>query len=128
MEDFPRTILEFEERFATEEARPYLAQLRWPEGFCCPRCGHRKAWITKRRLYHCCQCEIQTSVTAGTIRKAPAAVVPSHVVEELGRFGNSVLDAPAAGIVADNQLQRHLQIIVLVFPSATGSAKRSSPA
>ena len=68
MEDYPRTILEFEERFATEEAcRHYLAQLRWPEGFCCPRCGHRKAWITKRRLYHCCQCEFQTSVTAGTI-------------------------------------------------------------
>lgn len=68
MEDYPRAILEFEERFATEEAcRHYLAQLRWPEGFCCPRCGHRKAWITKRRLYHCCQCEFQTSVTAGTI-------------------------------------------------------------
>ena len=41
MEDFPRTILEFEERSATEEARHYIAQLRWPEGFCCPRCGHR---------------------------------------------------------------------------------------
>ena len=68
MEDYPRAILDFEERFATEEeCRHYLAQLRWPEGFCCPRCGHRKAWITKRRLYHCCQCEFQTSVTAGTI-------------------------------------------------------------
>ncbi|MFH1739725.1 MAG: IS1595 family transposase, partial [bacterium] len=31
MEDYPRTVLEFEERFATEEAcRAYLAQLRWP--------------------------------------------------------------------------------------------------
>ena len=68
MEDYPCAILDFEERFATEEeCRHYLAQLRWPEGFCCPRCGHRKAWITKRRLYHCCQCEFQTSVTAGTI-------------------------------------------------------------
>ena len=39
MEDYPRTILEFEERFNTDEAcRQYLAQLRWPEGF---RQGYR---------------------------------------------------------------------------------------
>ncbi len=66
--DYPRTILEFEERFATEDAcRKYLAQLRWPDGFRCSRCAHQKAWITKRNLYHCCKCEFQTSVTAGTI-------------------------------------------------------------
>ena len=32
MEHYPRTLLEFEERFATEEAcREYLPRLRWPE-------------------------------------------------------------------------------------------------
>lgn len=68
IEDYPRTILEFEQCFATEEAcRRYLFQLRWPEGFCCPRCGHRQAWATKRRLYRCRQCDYQVSVTAGTI-------------------------------------------------------------
>jgi len=68
IEDYPRTILEFEQCFATEEAcRGYLFQLRWPEGFCCPRCGHRQAWATKRRLYRCRQCDYQVSVTAGTI-------------------------------------------------------------
>ena len=68
VEDYPRTILEFEQLFATEEAcRGYLFQLRWPEGFCCPRCGHRQAWATKRRLYRCRQCDYQVSVTAGTI-------------------------------------------------------------
>ncbi len=68
IEDYPRTILEFEQRFATGEAcRRYLFQLRWPEGFCCPRCGHRQAWATKRRLYRCRQCDYQVSVTAGTI-------------------------------------------------------------
>ena len=68
MEDYPRTILEFEERFATEEACcQYLAQLRWPCGFCCPRCGYTRAWSTKRGLYRCCQCDFQVSVTAGTI-------------------------------------------------------------
>src|SRR5665647_963208 len=68
IEDYPRTIMEFEQCFATEEAcRGYLFQLRWPEGFCCPRCGHRQALATKRRLYRCRQCDYQVSVTAGTI-------------------------------------------------------------
>lgn len=35
MEDYPRTIMEFEKRFATEEAcRDYLIQLRWPNEKC----------------------------------------------------------------------------------------------
>ena len=68
MEDYPRTLLELEERFSTEEAcRGYLAQLRWPEGFRCPRCGHHKAWRTARGLHHCTQCGRQSSELAGTI-------------------------------------------------------------
>jgi transposase-like protein len=68
MEDYPTTILEFEERFATEEAcRQYLFDLRWPEGFCCPRCGHGDAWTTKMGLLRCRMCDGQISVTAGTI-------------------------------------------------------------
>jgi len=68
MEDYPKTILEFEKRFATEEAcRQYLFDVRWPEGFCCPRCGHSEAWYTKRGLYRCQGCDSQISVTAGTI-------------------------------------------------------------
>ena len=68
MEDYPTTLLEFERRFASEEAcREYLSQLRWPDGFRCPRCQHTKAWSTSRELYHCGGCGVQTSVTAGTI-------------------------------------------------------------
>ena len=68
MEDYPTTVLEFEERFATEEAcRQYLFDLRWPEGFCCPRCGHGDAWATKMGLLRCRMCDGQISVTAGTI-------------------------------------------------------------
>jgi len=68
MEDYPRTILELEERFATEEGcLQYLYQLRWPECFICPRCGHLRAWATKRGQYRCCQCDCQVSVTAGTV-------------------------------------------------------------
>ena len=68
MQDYPRTILEFETRFASEEAcREYLMSLRWPEGFHCPACGHERAWWTARARLHCGQCGRQTSVTAGTI-------------------------------------------------------------
>ena len=39
-EDYPRTPVESEARFATDEAcRAYLCQLQWPEVFRCPRCG-----------------------------------------------------------------------------------------
>jgi transposase-like protein len=68
MEDFPKNLLEFEQRFATEEAcRDYFLKLRWPHGFRCPGCESQKAWLTDRNLYHCENCGIQTSLFAGTI-------------------------------------------------------------
>ena len=68
MEDYPRTLMELERRFATDEAcREYLAQLRWPRGFSCPACGGTNAWATGRGLRMCATCEQQVSVTAGTI-------------------------------------------------------------
>lgn len=68
MEDFPRTVRDLEERFSTNEAcRAYLAKLRWPNGFICPRCGVFEAWRTKRGLWVCQECQGQVSVTAGTI-------------------------------------------------------------
>ncbi len=67
MADYPRTVGEFETRFATEDAcRVYLSRLRWPDGFRC-RCGEAKAWWTARGLWQCAACGAQTSVTAGTI-------------------------------------------------------------
>ena len=44
----------------------YLAQLRWPDGFRCPRCRADKAWRVRER-WECAECRRQTSVTAGTI-------------------------------------------------------------
>jgi len=68
MEDFPRDLPEFETRFSTEAAcREYLFRLRWPEGFCCPRCGGRKGWPKSGVLLQCSHCDYQSSVTAGTI-------------------------------------------------------------
>ncbi len=68
MEDYPTNLLDFEKRFATEQAcRQYFKELRWPDGFRCPNCGNQKAWLTKRDLYHCEDCDAQTSLFAGTI-------------------------------------------------------------
>src|SRR5256885_1430291 len=39
---FPRSLIEFQDRFATEGAcAEYLFERRWPEGFVCPGCGGR---------------------------------------------------------------------------------------
>ena len=68
IEDYPKTLLELEERFATDEqCRNYLIGLRWPEGFCCPRCARTKAWPAQRGRLVCTACRHQTTVTAGTI-------------------------------------------------------------
>ena len=67
-EDYPRTILELERRFADEGAcRMYLFELRWPQGFACPECGGHQAWGMQRGLWLCRVCRRQVSVTAGTI-------------------------------------------------------------
>jgi transposase-like protein/Zn ribbon nucleic-acid-binding protein len=68
MEQYPKTLIEFEKQFTTDEAcRDYLVQVRWPNGFQCPQCQGREFWKTSRQLYHCVNCGHQTSVTAGTI-------------------------------------------------------------
>ena len=60
--------MEFHDRFATEEAcRDYLAALRWPQGFVCPRCQETKVWKMQRGLLWCHSCDYQVSVTAGTL-------------------------------------------------------------
>ena len=54
--------------FSTEEAcRAYLARMRWPGGFRCPRCGVGKSWPVRGTLLECAGCGCQTSATAGTI-------------------------------------------------------------
>jgi transposase-like protein len=67
--DFPRSIVDFQERFPDDAAcLDYLADSRWPEGFRCPACGDRRAWVLERRhLWECAECHQQTSITAGTV-------------------------------------------------------------
>jgi len=67
--EFPKTVLEFENQFPDEDACwEALREVRWPEGFVCPRCGHgASSFVSTRRLEQCCRCRYQCSVTAGTV-------------------------------------------------------------
>jgi transposase-like protein/Zn ribbon nucleic-acid-binding protein len=68
MSAFPMTFEEFTTKFATEEqCRDYLYQLRFPNGFVCPRCENLKAWPVRDTLFECSKCGHQISVIAGTI-------------------------------------------------------------
>ena len=66
--DYPWDQLEFEAWFATEEAcREYLAQLRWPDGFRCPRYSGGQGWPVRGGWLQCAHCGPQTSATTGTL-------------------------------------------------------------
>jgi hypothetical protein len=68
MQEFPVSLSQFEDWFSSEEACiRHLTGIRWPRGFRCPHCGSAEAWMTGRGLYRCRGCDVQTSVTAGTI-------------------------------------------------------------
>lgn len=68
MEDYPKSIIEFRDRFSSDEdCLRYLEALRWPEGFRCPYCGCCEFWRTEGFLFKCRACRQRSSVTAGTI-------------------------------------------------------------
>jgi transposase-like protein len=68
MDKYPTSMSELERRFATQEAcLDYLAALRWPSGFVCPRCKSDRAWRMGNGLILCAKCRHQQSVLAGTI-------------------------------------------------------------
>ncbi len=63
-------LLTFQERYRDQEACILaLADRRWPAGFVCARCGHRRGYRHKARarIFECAACGHQESVTAGTI-------------------------------------------------------------
>ncbi len=67
-EDYPKSLVEFERRFSSDDAcLEYLAQLRWGDGFACPRCGNEEFWHMANQLRCCQACRHQASVTAGTL-------------------------------------------------------------
>lgn len=68
MEDYPKSLSELENRFASEEScRAYLFKRRWPTAFSCPQCGGGKKWSMNKGLILCAFCRQQISVLQGTI-------------------------------------------------------------
>lgn len=65
------SLLEFQKRFPTEAACVcWLEDVRWPNGFVCPRCECARGYrLSGRREIECANqdCKRQTSVTAGTV-------------------------------------------------------------
>ena len=66
---FPTNLCDFQRKFASEETcQQYLAACRWPDGFICLRCKHRRAYaIAKQRRWQCAACRNQVSLTSGTV-------------------------------------------------------------
>ena len=60
---------QFIKRFPDEKAcAQYLYQIKWPNGFVCPVCGHQHCYPIKGyRRYQCAKCHHQTSLTANTV-------------------------------------------------------------
>jgi len=67
--DYPVNWNQFLDWFGTEEAcLRYLEQLRWPQGFVCPRCGEiGEPYRSSRARLVCRGCAFHCTVTAGTI-------------------------------------------------------------
>ena len=67
--DFPKTAVEFETRFATEEdCRDYWIEARWGGKPACARCSSTRVWTERGGfLFECAACGHQTSLTSGTV-------------------------------------------------------------
>lgn len=61
----------FLEQFGTEaQCEAALEQVRWPQGFRCPRCGqapHYVLHVGVHKSFQCQACRLQTSLIAGTL-------------------------------------------------------------
>ena len=43
-----QSLLEFTERFKTDlDCEEYLASIKWKDGYCCRKCGHKKYQVRK---------------------------------------------------------------------------------
>lgn len=66
----PKTLLEAIRYFSDQEVCvQFMADLRWPGGPVCPRCGStdKHSYLTTRRIWKCKDCKKQFSVKLGTI-------------------------------------------------------------
>jgi predicted RNA-binding Zn-ribbon protein involved in translation (DUF1610 family) len=55
MKQYAMNLRLFQQKFQTESAcQQHLFSIRWPDGFCCPKCGHQEYYkISKPLLFQC---------------------------------------------------------------------------
>ncbi|WP_213584846.1 transposase [Paenibacillus sp. J2TS4] len=89
----------FRNRFKTEEdCAQFIYQAKWPNGFSCPRCEHKQAYVIRSRrlpLYECRSCRHQTSLIAGTVMEGSRTslckwFLAFHLVSHADRGTNAV--------------------------------------
>ena len=66
-EDYPRTVLELERRFSSEDACRGSTYLHFAGQLVCPGCKCNVAWRMSRGRFLCAGCRRQVSITAGTV-------------------------------------------------------------
>ena len=67
--NFPKTAVEFERVFATEnDCVDYWMEARWDGEPACARCASKRVWVGREgRRFECAECGHQTSLTSGTV-------------------------------------------------------------
>ena len=63
------SLSDFHKKYGTDQkCRRVLFNLKWPQGFVCPRCGYKRYSLIKKPCrYQCLGCRHQTSATVGTL-------------------------------------------------------------
>lgn len=63
------SLFEFQQRFPDDEAcMDYLTELKWPDGFVCPKCGHTRYCQGKTKYQReCTRCRHHCSPTSDTL-------------------------------------------------------------
>lgn len=63
------SLADFNRLYGTEAlCHAALVEMRWPDGFVCPKCrGSKHSYCQPKRLFQCTACRLQTSARAGTI-------------------------------------------------------------
>ena len=63
------SFYEWQQQFSSQnKCLKHIAELRWPNGFQCPHCGHNHGYyINTRAHFECARCHKTTSVTSGTL-------------------------------------------------------------
>ena len=50
MKQVPDSLLAFQHMFPDDDAcAAWLIEMRWPDGFVCPACGHEKGWALREK-------------------------------------------------------------------------------